>query len=137
MPGRLAPPLALMALIFFLSAQPNLGTGLGDWDTVLRKLAHMVEFGVLWLLWWRALRYRRPALAAAITIAYAIADEIHQSFVDGRFGAWYDVAIDAAGVGAAALISVAVLRRRRRADRARHHRTRTGDSGGATDPVRG
>ena len=40
---RFAPPLALMGLIFFLSAQPDLSSGLGTWDTVLRKLAHMAE----------------------------------------------------------------------------------------------
>ena len=43
--GRFGPPLALMALIFALSAQPDLNSGLGGWDTVLRKLAHMTEFG--------------------------------------------------------------------------------------------
>ncbi|MBI5103954.1 MAG: hypothetical protein HZB46_03005 [Solirubrobacterales bacterium] len=53
--ARFGPPLALMALIFFLSAQPDLSSGLGSWDLVLRKLAHMTEYGVLFLLWWRAL----------------------------------------------------------------------------------
>src|SRR5687768_9273464 len=56
--GRLGPPVALMAVIFFLSAQPDLNSGLGTWDTILRKCAHMVEFGLLWFLWWRALGYR-------------------------------------------------------------------------------
>ena len=53
--SRFAPPLLLMGLIFFLSAQPDLSTGLGTWDLILRKLAHMAEYGLLWLLWWRAL----------------------------------------------------------------------------------
>ena len=104
-----------MALIFGLSAQPDLGTGLGGWDTVLRKFAHMAEYGLLWLLWWRALRWRRPALAVAITIAYAISDEVHQSFVAGRHGAASDVAIDALGVGLAGLVVVLWARRRARA----------------------
>jgi hypothetical protein len=52
--SRFAPPLALMALIYFLSAQPDLSTGLGTWDLILRKIAHMVEYGLLWFLWWRA-----------------------------------------------------------------------------------
>ncbi len=136
--ARLAPPLALMAVIFALSAQPDLGTGLGGWDTVLRKLAHMTEYGLLWWLWWRAFDHRRPALAAAIAIGYAITDEVHQSFVEGRNGAWYDVAIDAAGVGAAGLLVVLWSRHRRaRADRGRDRRTLSGDSGGATDPLSG
>ncbi len=121
--GRLAPPLALMALIFGLSAQPDLGTGLGGWDTVLRKLAHMAEYGLLWFLWWRALGYARPALAVAITIAYAAGDEFHQSFVEGRHGALSDVAIDALGAGiAAALIVRRLQHRRARAAAARRAR---------------
>ncbi len=95
-----------MALIFFLSAQPDLGTGLGVWDTILRKGAHMTVFGTLWLLWWRALGYGQPAASIAITLAYAVSDEWHQSFVEGRSGSPWDVAIDAAGVGLAGLAVV-------------------------------
>ena len=99
--SRFLPPLALMALIFALSAQPNLRTDLGVWDLVLRKLAHMTEFGLLWALWMRALR--RPVASTAITLAYAATDELHQSFVAGRHASPWDWAIDAAGVGLAVL----------------------------------
>ena len=102
--SRFGPPLALMAVIFFFSAQPDLGTGLGVWDTILRKAAHMAEYGLLWFLWVRALGHRHAALAAAITLAFAISDEYHQTFVEGRRGAPVDVLIDAAGVGLAALL---------------------------------
>ena len=112
--SRFAPPLALMALIFAFSAQPDLGTGLGVWDTILRKVAHMAEYGLLWWLWWRALEYRRGLVAAAITIAYATTDEFHQSFVEGRHGTPVDVLIDAAGVALAALAVALHARRRRR-----------------------
>ena len=105
------PPLALMALIFFLSAQPDLNSGLGMWDTVLRKLAHMVEYGLLWLLWWRALGYGHPGPSIAIAIAYAMSDEFHQSFVEGRHGSPWDVAIDSLGVGLAGLAIVMLSRR--------------------------
>ena len=101
--SRFAPPLLLMGLIFFLSAQPDLNSGLGTWDTILRKLAHMAEFGLLWLLWWRALGYRGKALPALIAIAYAITDELHQTTVDGRHGSPLDVLIDSAGVALAVL----------------------------------
>jgi VanZ family protein len=110
--SRLAPPLLLMAVIFALSAQPDLNSGLGSWDTVLRKAAHMAEFGLLWLLWWRALGYRSPWPPAAIAIGYAVTDELHQSFVEGRVGSPVDVAIDTAGV---ALAYLAVRARERRA----------------------
>jgi VanZ family protein len=102
---RLVPPLALMALIFALSAQPSLSTGLGVWDLVLRKAAHMVEFGLLWWLWWRALGFRRAGLAAAVTLAYAATDELHQTTVPGRDGSAADWAIDAAGVGLAGALA--------------------------------
>ena len=103
--SRFAPPLLLMGLIFFLSAQPDLNSGLGTWDLVLRKLAHMAEFGLLWLLWWRALGYRGMALPALIVIAYAITDELHQTTVDGRHGSPLDVLIDSAGVALAVLVA--------------------------------
>ena len=107
--SRFGPPLALMALIFFFSAQPDLGIGLGIWDTILRKTAHMAEFGLLWFLWHRALESRSPWPAAAITLAYAASDELHQSFVEGRHGTPVDVLIDAAGIA----IAIALHSRRR------------------------
>jgi MYXO-CTERM domain-containing protein len=113
--SRFAPPVALMAVIFAFSAQPDLGTGLGVWDTILRKLAHMAEYGLLWWLWWRAFAYRHAVAAAAITLAYAASDELHQSFVTGRHGSPVDVLIDAAGVALAVLAVALHARRRRRA----------------------
>ena len=104
---RFIPPLALMALIFVLSAQPDLNSGLGSWDTLLRKLAHITAFGLLWWLWLRALG--RPVVATVIAIGYGVTDEIHQSFVEGRVGTPVDVAIDAAGVGIAVALWLARL----------------------------
>ena len=101
---RFAPPLLLMAVIFLLSAQLDLNSGLGTWDTVLRKLAHMVEFGLLWWLWRRALGSGSAVPAAAIAVAYAVSDEFHQSFVEGRVGSPVDVLIDATGVALAYLV---------------------------------
>jgi VanZ family protein len=102
---RFAPPLLLMGLIFFLSAQPDLGSGLGTWDTVLRKAAHMAAYGLLWFLWWRALGHGHPGPAIAVTLLWAASDEYHQSFVDGRHGTPWDVAIDALGVGLGLLVA--------------------------------
>lgn len=113
--GRYGPPLALMAVIFALSAQPDLSSGLGTLDTILRKLAHLAEFGLLWFLWWRAFGYGHPGPAIAITLVYAAVDELHQATVEGRSGSPLDWAIDAAGVGLAglAVMTWARLRRRR------------------------
>ena len=101
-----------MALIYFLSAQPDLATGLGVWDTVLRKLAHLTEFGLLYVLVLRAFGWRNARTAAVIAIAYAVSDELHQTAVDGRHGSLLDVLVDAAGVAIAA-----ALRPARRAGR--------------------
>ena len=105
--SRLGPPLALMALIFFLSHQPSLGTGLGVWDLILRKGAHITAFGLLCLLWYRALGSGRLVAAVAITLAYAATDEYHQTFVEGRHGTPVDWFIDAVGV----VIAVVLIRR--------------------------
>lgn len=102
-----------MALIFFFSHQANLSSGLGVWDLIGRKLVHVGEYALLCALWWRAVatvttRGRAVAAAAAISLAYAISDEAHQSFVEGRNGSPVDVAIDLVGIAAAG----AALRRR-------------------------
>lgn len=100
--------------IFLLSHQPGLGTGLGAWDLVLRKLAHMAEFGILTVLLSMTLRQegvpvdRGHRLAAVTALVYAVSDELHQHFVPQRHGTPVDVAIDAIGIGAA----YALLRRR-------------------------
>ena len=111
--SRYAPPLLLMAAIYVLSAQPDLNSGLGTWDTILRKIAHMLEYAVLWFLWHRALALESPLPAAAIALAYAVTDEFHQTFVDGRHGTPVDVLIDSAGVALAILAARARARRSR------------------------
>ena len=97
-----------MAVIFALSAQPHLNSGLGLVDTIGRKLVHFAEYALLTFLWWRALRGRttegRAVLAAlVIASAYAASDEYHQRFVEGRHGSPFDWAVDTAGAAAAAL----------------------------------
>ena len=87
---------AWAGLIFALSSIPSLGTGLGTWDLVLRKLAHAGEYAVLGFLLVRAVGRELPAVV--LGVAYAASDELHQHFVPGRHAAVYDVAIDAAGV---------------------------------------
>ncbi len=90
------PVVAWAAVIFAFSSVPSLGTGLGTWDLVLRKLAHTAEYAILGALLVRALG--RPWPAIALGALYAVSDEVHQSFVRGRHGAWYDVLIDTVGV---------------------------------------
>jgi len=102
------PVVVWAAVIFTFSSIPNLSTGLGTWDTILRKGAHLTEYAVLGGLLYRALG--REALALATGIAYAATDELHQHFVSGRHSSPIDVAIDSTGV----LIGVLVFVRARR-----------------------
>jgi VanZ family protein len=110
---RWLPVVAWAAVIFAFSSVPDLGTGLGGWDLLLRKLAHVAEYALLGALLARALE--STVAAAAIGIAYAVTDELHQTTVEGRVGSPRDVAVDAAGV----LLGIAAVRwaagRRRRA----------------------
>ena len=87
----------------------DLGTGLGTWDTVLRKGAHVTEYAVLGALLYRALGREASALAAGI--AYAVTDELHQHFVRGRHASPVDVAIDAVGVALGMLVWLRVRER--------------------------
>jgi VanZ family protein len=99
-------PVVLWAgLIFGLSSIPSLNSGLGTWDEVLRKFAHVAEYTILGVLLLRALG--RELLALLIGIAYAASDELHQHFVAGRHGSPVDTAIDAAGL----LIGIVLARR--------------------------
>jgi VanZ family protein len=95
-----------MALIFLFSHQPDLSSGLGVADTIGRKIVHMAEYALLCFLWWRALAGTSSpggalAAAAAISLAYAVTDEFHQTFIEGRHGTPVDVAIDSVGIAAA------------------------------------
>jgi VanZ family protein len=103
------PVVVWAAVIFALSAVPNLNSGLGVWDLILRKLAHAGEFAVLAVLLLRALA--RPWLALAVAALYAASDELHQHFVRGRVGAARDVAFDVVGA-VAGLVAYSWLRRR-------------------------
>jgi VanZ family protein len=113
---RSLAPLALMALIFYLSSR-HAGPELPAWEVVARKLGHMSGYALLTALWAWALRgaVSRPlAWAAAIAFLYACTDEWHQSFIDTRHATQVDVAIDSVGI---ALAVVAISARSRRAER--------------------
>lgn len=106
---------AWCALIFLLSAQPDLRIARHDMlDLVLRKAAHMGEFGVLALLASMTLAQEGAGPAKArlgalsFAAAYASSDEFHQTFVAGRHGSPVDVGIDTVG----AAIALAALHAR-------------------------
>jgi VanZ family protein len=76
--------------------------------------AHLIEFGVLAVLIYRAVSLHWPAAPAyiwvtalAATVVYGATDEFHQSFVQGRQASWMDVGYDAAGAVIGVLLMVA------------------------------
>jgi len=99
---RAIAPLALMALIFYLSGQEQVGPAL---PAFTRVIAHFSEYALLATLWawalWPVLGRRALYAAATISLLYAISDEIHQSFVPGRDSDPLDVLVDAIGIATA------------------------------------
>lgn len=99
-PVKSLPAVAWMALIFVLSAQPDLPHPSQGWlDLLLSSGAHVLLFGILAFLWRWALdgQTHTLALALAITALYAVSDEIHQSFVPGRTPDLVDLVCDVLG----------------------------------------
>jgi VanZ family protein len=93
-----------MAAIFFMSNQPSEALPVyGPWDWLIKKGAHFLAYALLAFLAFRVTREGpRPYLIAfLIAFAYAVSDEIHQLFVDGRHGTAVDVVIDSLGALAA------------------------------------
>lgn len=72
-------------------------------ERIIRKGAHMAEFGILalllyiWIGRWQMAHWRRYWIAASAAVFYACTDEFHQLFVPGRAGLVSDVLIDSAG----------------------------------------
>jgi VanZ family protein len=77
---------------------------------LVRKCAHVTEYALLALLFWRALRkpfrgdarpwsWREPRVAILLCAIYAATDELHQTFVPTRQGSVADVLLDTAGAG--------------------------------------
>ncbi len=99
-----APVLFYVAIIFTLSAQPNLKPPV-DFENA-DKWCHMIEYGGLGILMARALRATarlRLAVAGAllvlvIGVGIAAGDEYFQSFVPGRDSSFFDWMADATGL---------------------------------------
>lgn len=99
------PVLLWAGLIFFLSNQPDIKSGLpAPWDFILGKSAHIGEYFILTLFLIRAFaRYSLTKrkiffLAVFFAFSYALSDEYHQSFIAARTASLKDVAIDGLGI---------------------------------------
>lgn len=115
--GRLLPPVAWIALSFYLSHQPTLPYP-GDLDAkIVSTMGHVGVFGVLAVLFWWALGLtgmafgRRGLLAIVLTVIYGFLDEWHQSFVPGRTPDILDIIADTVGATLAILLVTWLARR--------------------------
>ncbi len=101
---RLVPAALYLALIHLASSGNPENMGISFAEGV-DKIAHLFEFGLLALLFWRPLRDAVPAYpemkAAAVLLVFVAAngmiDEFHQSFIPGRESSWADGAADFVG----------------------------------------
>lgn len=116
------PAIAVMATIFVLSSQSGLRVSEDPAvDKPFRVTGHLLAYALLAALLLAALsRGRRPRsrdvlIAFGLTVAYALTDEWHQSFVPNRTGRLDDVVTDA--IGALIGLAVAWLTINRWADR--------------------
>jgi VanZ family protein len=104
------PVLIYCCIIFAASSIPSID--LGGTIPNLDKVVHMVEYGILSVLFSRAVRATSPQasllLGFAITlyfvVFYGTTDEFHQSFVLGRSCDLNDLMADTIGGAMASLI---------------------------------
>jgi VanZ family protein len=118
---RLVPPLAWTALVAWLSTDvwsaAETGTLIGrlvPWaapgqleiiNWLVRKGAHVTEYGVLAVLWSFALSNRegrrRWLAPLGLSILTSALDELHQSTTLARTASWHDVLLDSAAASVA------------------------------------
>lgn len=114
-----AAVLLCMAVIFILSHQTGeesqllsdefiIVFGLKLTSDFVRTCAHFLEYAGLSVLFYNALYrsfgYVRPVISVLLSSIYAVTDEVHQLFVEGRAFQISDIIIDS--IGAAAGVAV-------------------------------
>jgi VanZ family protein len=115
---RWLPAVLWMVVIFYLSAQPDLPHHPeAMMDVIIKKLGHVVEYGILaGLALWALRGDSRPTpsyrfwWALAIAGLYAVSDETHQYFVPGRNPRPMDVGFDLLGACLALAFIAKLLR---------------------------
>ena len=109
------PPILLMVFIFILSSIPGEieYTGMNfimSIDPALQNLLHIPLYGLLSYLWFRALKMIGLSILFLIIVGilltafYGVLDEIHQTFVIGRYGSFSDLVLDFVGAVCGAFI---------------------------------
>jgi VanZ family protein len=98
---RVVPALLWMSVIFALSSREQFPSPPAVSTSIAAIIAHLVVFGIMATLIQFGLSrpptFRTVSLAFALTIMYALSDELHQSFVPGRNASAFDILVDAVG----------------------------------------
>jgi VanZ family protein len=107
------PVILWAGLIFYLSHQSILpGLYVETYDFIFKKMAHITVYAILYFLLYRSqlltsnsnkVEKRIWLLPLIVVLLYAISDEFHQQFVEGRFGTVRDVGFDILGASLAFL----------------------------------
>jgi len=107
---RWVPALFMMVIIFLISSLPaHRIPYFGEYDVLIKKFAHALGYAMLGLAYFYALPRRisstyKVILAFLMAILFALSDEFHQSFVEGRTSSLNDVVIDGCGTALALII---------------------------------
>jgi VanZ family protein len=100
---RWIPALVMMGAIFFFSSLPASRIPFfGEWDLLVKKGGHVTGYAMLGVSYFYALPPRlstsyRALTALLMAVTFAVSDEFHQFFVEGRTSTLRDVLIDALG----------------------------------------
>ena len=98
------PVVLWTTIIFLFSARPTPTTSQIVWqDFIVKKIAHIVEYGILSMLLYRALinsnvpKKEAGIYSIILTTMYGTSDEFHQFFTPGREPRVRDIFFDAFG----------------------------------------
>lgn len=115
------PVVTWCLVIFIFSSIPTLPTPkILWWDFILKKSAHVIEYGILYYLVFKAVKNTSEVLCPVpygtgslsftsevkkikiitfiFCLIYALSDEYHQSFVPGRHAKLMDIGFDFLGM---------------------------------------
>lgn len=96
---RYSPVVLWMIVMFFLSSRSDLPSShVQTVDFLTKKTAHVIEYFILNLLWYRAWGKKDISNAILSSLVFAFTDETHQIFTPDRTGVLRDVGIDMIGV---------------------------------------
>jgi VanZ family protein len=102
--NRWLPPLIWAAVIFLFSSFPTTRASEIHWkDFIVKKTAHIIEYAVLVMLSYRALKIsgvekkKSGYYSIFASMLYGLTDEFHQSFTPGRDPQLRDVFFDTIG----------------------------------------